>query len=303
MSQNDDEDEFPYIIEIVLGVISCICSLLIFLKFLINKEVRSYAFELIVCLSLASLFNTISYLINYIASPKENVNETLCNFQAFTMMWFESSQTIWATIITIYTFNATQHYYRDDHIHFSRRIVTLLIGFGLSLTMPIIGLFNDNLGEAGRWCWINVDKSSAAFIVVYFSIIWFMIFTAIIIAFVIKCRRKDIKSTDQESADRFINKLLFYPIVAFIGWLPGTIFRLDSKLFSDSVKYLQIIQVVVIQLQGTLYGSIVLYDVGIKDILTGFCCLFDCCSRKHEKISLDKISLRSSTVVIGNESF
>jgi hypothetical protein len=299
-----EENEWVYITQLVLGSISCVCSLVLVLKFILNKEVRSYAFELVVCLSIASFFNSFSYLFNYIDTVEEEEHTNCaCLVQSFIMIWFEASQIIWATIISIYTLNAFSDYYKEEVISPIRRSLTLFIGFIIPLSTPTIGYLTNNLGVAGRWCWIRMAELNYTFILSYFSVVWFMILITITTFFMIKCRNTNIKEDDRQAAKEFRNRLLLFPLISFICWFPCTIERLDLDLPERVTDWFDIIQLMLVHFQGILYALIILYDSNTFSLIK----LFKKCTsifKTRESKPLDRLSLLSTQgIIVESESY
>lgn len=250
--QNNESYSWLYILEIVLGTISCTACSITIIIFFIRKDIRTFAFELILYLSIACLGSTISYLIIYINDDDDiiGINMPICLGQAFSMLLFESSQILFATLISYYIYKEIKPYKsRDDISTFTRRIIYLSIGFGIPLTVCIIALSLDLLGPSGKYCWINtINPSLGAKIYELLDhfFIWCLIATNFIIA--IKVKRLSLSENDSE----FVKTLIVYPIISMISWLPATINRI-LLFFDVKIAAFSVIYIILNHLEGIAY--------------------------------------------------
>jgi hypothetical protein len=303
MNIKDDSTNYywVYVLETILGVLSCCSSFFIIMKYLVNKEIRSYAYELVVCLSIASFFNSFSYIFYYNYSDTQ-VNEARCKLQAFTIVWFEASQVVWATIITVYTFRISDNYYHDGTVQLWKKIICIIIGYGLTLIIPIVSLLDGYLGVSGRWCWISTEYVFAPLVITHYAIIWAFILTNLILTLIIKCKKTEARNSDSEMVAQFINRLILFPMVSIIGWLPSTFDRIFRRFYGDGLEWVEIIQIIMIHLSGISYAAIILYESWLKSIIFEYLCKCSCCKKKYYRLEVNKISLVPSKGEFHDES-
>ena len=152
------DEDWTKIIEYSIGSISIIGCFFIISVFLCYKDLRSFPFESVVYLTISSMMTTISYLIYYIEpnSPKSELNMTMCEIQAFSMIWFENSQYIWATLIGYGVYQAVVNFEDNNYkTDWRKRTMYLMTGFGLPLIISLICLSRRVFGPSGSWCWID----------------------------------------------------------------------------------------------------------------------------------------------------
>lgn len=154
------------IISKIIGTISVILIFFTFISFIINEKYNKNSYIQIMCLLLAILITTISYLINLKDESnhsEEEGKETICQIQGFLMTTFELSQFIWGSIISLTTYYALLG--RED-ISFEPTCYTIFIYFLCAFFLPLIlGLiltFFKKYDYIGHWCW--VDKESPFYI-------------------------------------------------------------------------------------------------------------------------------------------
>jgi len=287
---SDEPIKWFYYVEASIGSVSVLGSFFIIFVFIFYKKIRSFPFELVLYLTIASMLNTISYLIYY--REQENMidsNMLFCKTQSFIMIWFELSQMIWVNIIT---YSAYENLVEvdEEYLTSAKRIKYLFIGYILPLVYPIVGLSSNWLGRSGRWCWITQSESFTStwfYTWTVYSTIWLLIllnifFTVLIIKYLNKISA--ISRVEKEKISKFIFKLIQYPAIQIICILPATINRLVYEFYGEYNSYVEFVCLIFISIQGICYAICYGYNPQVRTALIQS---FTKCCKKN---SLDESS-------------
>jgi hypothetical protein len=321
-------------VEISLGCVSILSLLFIITVFLLNRNKRCFDFELIVYLSISSLINTISFIINFDdGNVKTNKGDWVCESQAFVMIWTDISQFIWSNLIIFYMYkNLKYHRPHEQSGGCLTRLIYNFLGFVLPMIFSIIGLFFDLLGPSGKWCWVASqvpDLSNEVFGLIIYIFIWILIVINIIGALYINIKFKTQFSnennnshnlinshrhsqSDQKCIESYINQLCVYPTIHLITWIPCTVNRAISLFWKDDVnttviEVIEIISIICISTQGLAYAIAYGSNPQVKELLKNYMKKIKNCgclrgSRKdiHNGAfgEVDKLSLKSNDFFI-----
>lgn len=283
------EEEIPeYIkfINILLGIISITGCLLILVGFIMFKKIRSFVLELVFYLAFSCAMHTFAYIIYF---PKKHSDPTssICHFQAFNMLLFGDAQFIWSTLISFSIFQSV-FYLKDISTKNSqyKRLIYLLIGFGIPLIMSIVGCLAKFFGHSGFWCYIKSDNdpNSITFFIINFTIIWLCIlancvFYIIVIRFI---KQNIIEDQSQTNRKKYIYSLISYFVIQIICILPATINRLYQLVNKENLQSLQIMQSVFDCSQGLLYSIVYGLNPTVKEAIKSS--LQNCFKNKNNSI-------------------
>jgi len=272
----DDEIFYANLIIYAFGILSCISLLLIILVFFYQhkKQKVTPAFELIFYLCIASLINTISFMILYIPDLNELIiSPVLCKTQGALIFFSELSQYIVATMISIFIFSIKSKDEFYDNFPTSRRVLYLGGSFGIASIFTLILLYYDSFGENRNRCWIK-NENDGWLIYLDCIIIWILIIINCVLALIIYCKKfKNYINEEIRYRIDFSNKLSLYPIVSFICWFISSLtsyFDYEDK----DIQFLDIISLIFNLLEGFLYASVSMYFFSfrkkIKKILKNF---------------------------------
>jgi len=276
---NTNKNIWIYYVELVIGIISMIGCLFVIMAYICYSSIRNRVFELIFYLMISSFFNNLSYIMNYI--EEENMiitNMSLCRTQAFIMIWSEISQQTWALLIVHSVYDKVVNF--DDAAESNRstcmqRIRYIIFGFIYPLSLAIIGLVCNFLGPSGKWCWINTvtdDKFGYAYGFIIYIIIWSSIFAELIFTcLIIRFLNKTYAGERLVIVSRFMNKLITYPIIHIVCFIPATINRIISLIFGN-IPVFQLLALIFLTLQGLAYAITYGFNPQVRNALyTTFC--------------------------------
>ena len=225
-----------YIIVVIIASITSIFLIGGIISFFFAKS-RTVVYELVLYISIATIFSMISYIIPWRTSSLP-VKSTECIVQSFLMVIFEQSQFLWAMIIGYHISKGIKAYKGEKEIiNMGRRFIYYLICFGYPLIFGIITYFLGQMGNSGMWCWItNVNVSGRilqwiSFILAYGSAILNLSFSIRLIIYYHK--QKSIDPEEAEIAKAMIYKLIRFPIIQIICIIPATINRLYNIITQE----------------------------------------------------------------------
>jgi hypothetical protein len=278
---NTNMNEWIYFVELSIGILSMIGSSFIILAFIFYQKLRNKAFELVFYMTIASFFNNLSYLIYYIEADNKIVEDmTLCRAQAFLMIWSEVSQMTWAFLISYSVYDSVVNFdYMSADDHYStciQRIKYLTIGFVWPLVVSIIGLACDYLGPSGKWCWIN-SITNNPFAIAYgwfiYVCLWSSIISGCVITFlVIRFLSRAYSGQKYVIVSRFVTKLITYPLIQIVCWLPATLNRLVFDFSGCYNLYLQLLALLFVSSQGLAYAIAYGFNPQVRSALYGTFC-------------------------------
>jgi hypothetical protein len=289
--------DYIYILELIFGSISIASLFFVIVVFAYSKDYRkAYEFELIFYLSISEFLNILAYLIYFVKDPR-NVNQTICNLQAFLIMWFEFSQYIIATLI-IYHASKSINKVNLNSVTGSKRAVYLSIAYIPSFTFALSGYMLNMYGPSGPWCWVNFYDNTVSrnvYSIMAYSMMWIIIITNLALA--IKSYRKlnRMNRENQKTLDlKYFRQLLIFSIIALLGILPATIDRVLFKITNQWYVAMELVHIIFFFPQGFFYTLNTIYStnlkIEIKEFIVKNCC---CCCRKKGVDKIDQRMFRS----------
>lgn len=242
-------EQIYQIIFIVLSVLSCLCLMLIFIAFIVQKSLRLYSNWQILFLSVSTFISCISYLINYKGIREIDQKGFLCQFQGFVMLWSDMSLYFWTILINYSIFYYTIHFENiiSDVIPLAWWIGDAVIGYFIPFSYALLLFSLDKLGENEDYCWIREgNRSEMNYPIIFtYGIAWISIVVNIILSTKVIIFICQLKIEEQQFVKDFVKKLLMFPIIQVIASLPLTIYRilyfipsLNNRNFRLVLKYL-----------------------------------------------------------------
>ena len=236
---NEDNADFEnvlYLTRTLIGSFGIIFNLIniIFFFFKFLKNNTGAAYEFIIYLNISSLINTISYLLNFNASPDIINNDSQCEsplgcIQSFFLVFSEMSQISTATILSLYILNFLK--YHIDEIEYKERLYNITFGYFIPFLIALIGYFSKIYGKNGYWCWIS-EKYNWSFGLVLYIVIWVLMIVNIIIVIFsnIKIRRNQVFNSvackQYKNYISYMNKISVFPLLLLVCWIFPTINRI-----------------------------------------------------------------------------
>lgn len=302
MGFSDREEQILMNIVFYTNIISIFSLAVIWLAYILLKELRVFSYKLIFYKTIADFIYALSFLI-----PSDQ-GQPACITSAFFKTHGCLSSILWSAIIAFCLFRTV---FREDNELDRKEKLFLLIGFGVPLVTASIPFIFQAYGQAQGWCWIKLDSDNSydyaigivLRLALFFAPLWIIIpINLYIYARVISHLRNNVDCTDEmlELRKSLIVRLSSYPLILVLCFLPISIKRFYEFSDTESDFVLSVIAAVFVSLQGVLDAL----AYGMTDTVRVR--LFSCCYKQtvdHSE-SADCISLtrRVSSVSMGKES-
>lgn len=240
---------------IIFSILSIFSLLTIIIAFLFFTQRNNIKFELVFYLSISSLIATITYIMNWkendeITNNNESTpnNTVICQIQGTCMTIAEISLYFWTTIIGFDVYKKVVKNEDISHSQNKRRIIYLFIGYFIPIVFGVVCLVTGNINQSGNYCWIIGQSSlGSAMRLIAFIMGYLSNFLNLFFAFSIaKMFYFDgvAKELGHHLSKGVIWKMIRYPVIQIISYLPSTINRVielfekegeekHSKLFGD----------------------------------------------------------------------
>ena len=256
-------------IEIVLIIgnsLSLAGSLFIIVLFLIFKSARSYAFKLVVYMSVADAIRSVGYIL-------PDSSDSLCLAQAVLTSFGSLSGVMWTSIIafSIYCVVVLE----IENISSYEKFM-VLIGYILPFCIILLPFTTSSYGRAEGWCWVKLDQYEIIWrLVAFYAIVLLVIiFNSIMYYKVIQELKLDIGylrgSTHDISQKKTIhNRFSYYPLIIIICYLPVLVKRLIETSIDKTYLPLDIIAALFMSIVGLLNAISYGITDNIKELLFG----------------------------------
>jgi hypothetical protein len=255
-------------IEIVLIIgnsLSLLGSLFIICLFIIFSSIRSYAFKLVVYMSVADAIRSIGYII-------PNNSDALCLAQAVLTNFGSLSGVIWTSIIAFSIYCVVV---LEMEIQSFEKFM-ILIGFILPFCITMLPFTTSSYGRAEGWCWVKLDQFELVWRIFAFYAIVFVsiVFNSVMYYQVIKELKLDIgylrSSSHHISEKKAVHtRFSFYPLIIIICYTPVLIKRIIEAATSESFFALNIISAIFMSSIGILNAITYGFTDNVKEVLFG----------------------------------
>lgn len=284
------DSETSYIVLLSIGSVTMTVLVFLIIVFLANKLYKTLLYELILYLFIACFFNTLSIVIYHFNEDSDYLlDESICKLQAFLMITFEFSQHLWASIIAHSIYQNVVRFDKEtiDDETFYYRVIYIMLGFFLPLTLTVLAYFLDDLGPSTNYCWFStahdMDRVKVPSVLYYF-ILWLLIVYNFIVTYrIIRFIYSEFNFNDNERmiVRSYIKGLLKYPLVPLVVLVPATVKRLIELFFGIDNVYIHYIFILIVSMQGMIYSITYGYNPEIISILKQNCRRL-CCGKKAE---------------------
>ena len=305
------ESYMIYGIEVCFCVLSIMGSLFNIFGYIYFKSIRCFALETVFYLSISCLLTNISYMSNNHFNMNHDKPSSLCTIQGFMILWFETSQSIWATLISysIYT-NVLNFDKKVVKTSLKTRLSFLFIGYVIPLCFSTFLLIDKKIGPSGNWCYILIKddgpKTTHLYIIIY-SIIWilFIISVIMIVRVVLYLKKLLISEEEKESIYKYIERLRLFPLIQLLILIPCTISRTGEHFdwWQYNNNWLNYFVVLITYSQGFLYAIVYGLNPVIRNSMNSlFRNLFGCKKKEYVTISTKKESDFSYQNLLSDQS-
>ncbi|XP_072032445.1 uncharacterized protein [Amphiura filiformis] len=240
-----------------LSLVGCVFMMVIIWLF---RKYTLFAQRLILYLTIAAFFSSISYLMQ-----SDRPDGPLCNFEAFWVTLWDWAVLNWTCCIT---FNLLMSVARMTSTE-KYEIMYHCVGWGIPLFVSALPFIGDHYGPAGAWCWITdeyMDGTEWRFSIWYgplFIIIFLMFICYIYVLFTLKKMIGVYQGTQEpqpqhaERDRRLIRKeirpLAAYPCIYLVLSIFALINRIQNAVAPDDPIFaLVILQAITSPMVGAI---------------------------------------------------
>jgi hypothetical protein len=224
MAYTSEEERVIWIVSLVCGSISVICCLFIIMCFVLLPSLRGYEYRLILYITFADMSASIIYMV-----PSSS-NDDICSFQGAILCFTEALRVGFTLHMSVFLHSTVRD--SEDKIKKFEKLFVLTI-FTTCCVLAGLPFITSSYGNVEGLCWIEVNSESYTsdnilrFLVSYIPL-WVVIFYTYWVYYLIfrnmrnLCRSSLVSKSYAEGAQR---KLLLYPGILTICWLPSAICR------------------------------------------------------------------------------
>jgi hypothetical protein len=269
MNNNQEEDWLKYL-KLTLTTISMTGCVFVILLFILVKRIRSFPMEMVCCLCFSCLIVNLSYALYYVESNYD-IDNHLCQGQAFLMVFSETSMYLWAALIGYWLFQRVVNLEQNNEkTTCLQRTRFYLMGYILPLIISGIGYIMNTFGPSGPWCWVKSGEVKAQiFSILIYIFTWLLIFINFFYNYlIVRYLTKELQSKEEKQLlSKYIWKLLKYPLIQVICMGPGTLFRFFQVALSMEIKGLSVVHILFTCSQGILYALAYGFTTQVKEVL------------------------------------
>mmetsp|Transcript_25529 Transcript_25529/g.82260 ORF Transcript_25529/g.82260 Transcript_25529/m.82260 type:complete len:319 (-) Transcript_25529:52-1008(-) len=242
------------------AILSMMGSSFIIFSYFYFVQLRTLAYRMIVFLSVADFFSSISYVIGAIASTKDRCPDGWCYLTAVMSQYFDVATFLWTACIA---FNIHQVLVKNvGHAVEGYQKFYHMLCWGLPAVLAGIAGIANVYGDSGNWCWIRHDRQWARLTFFYAPLVIVFCYNAMVFYFTVRAVRHSL----QQSAIAF--RLRLYILVFFMVKVFSVINRLQNAVDPNNpVLFLYIMQSFFEPLQGL--GNALVYGLN-KMVITQY---------------------------------
>lgn len=242
-----EEEEALRILTCVTAGLSLLGCLFILLVYLLFKELRVFAFKLVVHMTIGDLVRSLGFLLQ---------SRSLCYVQAMCIQAGSLSSVLWNGVIARTLYISVVMDFRNLEEMEGRYLYAV---YGVVTVMTALPWVTMGYGDAEGWCWITTSGSSFTTGSVWRAVCFFVPLLLVILnnlysyISVIRTLRTKYQTTSAE-IPALIQKLKFYPLILIICYACTGSKRLYDAVAPDADDYVWAV------LAATVLGLVGLAD-------------------------------------------
>jgi hypothetical protein len=228
------------IMNVTVAAFSLVGSLFIVGCYYKLKDIRNFAFHMVMCMAVSDIINAIGNLLGDAGGGNAYYGATNpeCNLQSVLTSFGELASILWSTAIA---FTLWQAVVRNNPSFGpvgieKHTLVYHSIIWGITVLFTILPGTTKSYGDTGGWCWIinTRDVDIAWRFVTFYIPLWIVIvFNAYVYAAVYY--KLKMNSGDNEDV---VARIKYYPLVLVCCWFWASINRLYEVISGTSVFWL-----------------------------------------------------------------
>jgi len=256
-----EQNEILSDIRIIASTISMMGSLFIIIMYVVYKDLRKFAFKLVVMLSICDIILGIG---NYLGDGNED--NTLCHLQGLITQFGSISGVFWTGVIAYSIWEVVLR--QPPCINIEGKFTKFqIVVWTSSLILTILPIFTDSYGDADGWCWISKYRGHSPFWGTFWTMACFYIPLWITIVFIIHIYGKTLRVLDRSAAP--FKRMRWYPMVLIATYFFATIDRV-WQMFRKPDFTLSCLRVLFVSLAGLFNVLIYGWTPAVKDKLRTF---------------------------------
>lgn len=214
-----EERIIVYYCMLACSILSLLGSAFICFIFLVCKNLHQYSFRMIFVLSIFDIGSSAAFCIPAYDSEGSSAE---CQVQAIILSFFSLSGALWTLYIasSLYAIIVKNSMFFEKY--FNHALVSIIV---LSFITTIIPVITNSYGKVAGWCWIPSKGLNTGFyerILLFFIPLWLIILFNLFL-YIIILRRLSTNLVDQNIIDSLSRKLVYYPLISIICFLPYTL--------------------------------------------------------------------------------
>jgi len=258
-SFSHSQSELVTILCLVLAGISMLGSLFIIVSYISFPRLRSFAFQLVLMVSLADVLSSFAYMITPSVAP------SLCEFQGVLMTFSDLASLLWVGSIafTIHRIFLHEHNFSLEQTH---HLKYQCFCWGVSLVFAAFPFITNDYDKTNTlWCWIQYSSSGIIWgLICYYIPVWilllYLVWVYLKVWRIIKLQPVNRECViDTERANHQLvtqSRMLVYPTIFFFSIICGSLDRSYELALKKRNFYLALLNIITCNLHG-LFNSIV----------------------------------------------
>lgn len=257
LSFDNDQSKALEQANVVTSIISLTGSFFIIFCYFYLKELRTFAFKLVLMMCISDVFYSIGNCLGDAGGGDTHIGSSngLCTFQSILLSYFGLTSLFWAISIA---FTLQKAFLQESEAFGPARIHENtwkyhLICWGIPVIFTLGPLITDSYGDTGGWCWIKPTP----YMHVYWKFVQFYIFLWLGIAYncyvFINVYQKIRNMTGghmqgNDASAAMARRLKLYPVVLILCHVFGTI-----NAFYEAVNHGEMVYE--LNMLGVIFGT------------------------------------------------
>lgn len=246
----DSEYRVPFLVSVTTSsVLSILGSIFIIACYMSFKRLKTFAYQLIVCLQITDFIYNLSFVLSPIFQKQTEGNEPnfICTLQGVMLQFSQLSSLFWAGVISfnIYITSVKQKSNPEQYL-----LLYLIAGFGIPMIIALIPAVTRTYDEIYFYCWIQGSIDNYYIIFFYLIPLWFTIIYIIYTIYKVKNFLE--KQGLMEENHTFYARIRFYPLVLILANGFSTLHRTLLLINVDPPDFFFIIDHTLTNFQGFL---------------------------------------------------
>ena len=244
---SSSEREILFFVTSITAGLSLLGCLFIILVYLLFKELRVFAFKLVVHMTIGDFLRSLGFLLQ---------SHYLCPVQAMLIQAGSLASILWNGVIARTLYLSVVLELRDMEEMEARYTYGV---YGVVAVLTALPWTTMDYGDAEGWCWINTTSSNYTSGTVWRVVCFFLPLLLVVLnnlfsyISVIRALRKNFQNTSGD-IPALIQKLRFYPIILIVCYTCTASKRLYDAVASDADDFVWAVLV------AMMLGSIGLVD-------------------------------------------